>query len=55
MVGMVLVGLLVVELGVYLDTLIEINGAVVGYTYIYLVPIFVHFTCIFKHKSSGYI
>ena len=41
--------------GINLSTIFSLNGAVLGYIYIILFPIWVHFKCIYKDKSSGYI
>jgi len=35
--------------------MIAVNGAIVGYFYIVLIPIFIHFKCVFVDKSSGFI
>lgn len=41
--------------GVHLQVLISINGAVVGYTYVIVIPIWIHLKCVWYDKSSGAI
>ncbi len=41
--------------GVRLDVMISINGAVVGFFYVFMIPIWIHFRCVFWNRSSGYI
>ena len=52
-VAMVAVGLVVYLTGLYLDVLIELYGAIFGFVYLIFMPIYIHFTCLFKTKSSG--
>lgn len=40
---------------VHVDTMIEINGAVLGYCNSLLLPIFLHLKCIYYNKTSGTI
>ena len=42
-------------LGVNLKSLLSINGAVLGYFYVILIPIWVHLKCIYFNRSSGFI
>ena len=41
--------------GINLDTIFSLNGAVLGYLYIIVLPIWVHLKCIYFDKSSGFI
>ena len=41
--------------GIQLQTLISFNGAVVGYSYVIVIPIGIHLQCVWNKKSSGYI
>lgn len=41
--------------GINLDTIFSLNGAVLGYLYIIVLPIVVHLKCIYFDKSSGFI
>ena len=49
------VALLVFMSGINLQTIYSLNGAVLGYIYIIVFPIWMHFKCVFSDKSSGYI
>ena len=40
---------------VNLQTLFSLNGAVLGYFYIIVFPIWVHFKCIFANRSGGFV
>lgn len=40
---------------VYVEVTISINGAVVSYIYVLLIPIIIHFKCVYFDKSSGTI
>ena len=35
--------------------IIIVNGAVIGYLYVILIPIYIHFRCVFFGKNSGTI
>ena len=41
--------------GVNLSTIFALNGAILGYIYIILFPIYMHFKCLFIDRSSGMI
>lgn len=41
--------------GVEVETIISINGAIVGFTYVIVIPIWVHFKCVFYDFSSGWV
>ena len=49
--------LIVTALGVKISTVIEIHGAVIGFFYIFLVPIAIHIKCVYfsRHDSNGYM
>ena len=51
----ILVALVVFMSGVNLKTIFTLNGAVLGYIYIILFPIYVHLKCIYSDKSCGFI
>jgi hypothetical protein len=52
---MVLMSLIVYLSGVHLETLVIINGAIVGFTYVILIPIWLHLKCLLYDNSCGYI
>lgn len=52
---MVLMALVVYLSGVHLETLVIINGAIVGFTYVILIPIWLHLKCLLYDNSCGYI
>ena len=39
--------------GTNLQALISFNGAVVGYSYVIVIPIWIHLKCVWYDKSSG--
>ena len=41
--------------GIDLQLIFSLNGALLGYVYIILFPIYVHFKCVFFDRSSGAI
>ena len=41
--------------GIHLSTLFSLNGALLGYVYIILIPIYMHLKCIYYDRSSGLI
>ena len=41
--------------GIDLQIIFSLNGALLGYIYIIIFPIFVHWKCIFYKRSSGVI
>ncbi len=41
--------------GLSLDVMITLNGAVIIFFYMLVIPIWVHFRCVFWSRSSGYI
>jgi len=41
--------------GVNFQLIIIVNGAVIGYLYVILIPIFMHFKCVWFAKHSGTI
>ena len=41
--------------GAQLQTIYAINGAVIGYIYVILIPIFIHFKCVWVDRTSGTI
>ena len=47
-------GLIVYMAGVGLDVIQELYGAVIGYLHIIIIPVFLHFSCVFG-CSSGWI
>lgn len=51
----VLCSYLVYISGLHLEVMITLNGAVMGYSYIIVIPIWIHFKCVFVDRSSGYI
>ena len=51
----VLVSYLVYISGINLQALISFNGAVVGYSYVIVIPIWIHLKCVWYDRSSGYI
>ena len=51
----ILVSYAVYASGVHLQVLISINGAVVGYIYVIIIPIWIHLKCVWFDKSSGAI
>ena len=51
----ILVSYVVYASGVHLQVLISINGAVVGYIYVIIIPIWIHPKCVWYDKSSGAI
>ena len=51
----VLVSYLVYISGVNLQALISFNGAVVGYSYVIVIPIWIHLKCVWYDKSCGYV
>lgn len=51
----VLSAFLVYLTGVHVDTMIETNGAVLGYCNSLLLPILLHLKCIYYNRSSGTI
>lgn len=54
-VAFILISYLVYVSGVHLQILISFNGAVVGYIYVVIIPIWIHFKCVYYDRSSGYI
>ena len=38
-----------------LQSLISFNGAVVGYSYVIVIPIGIHLKCLWKDRSSGFV
>ena len=46
---------LIYALGVKVSTIIEINGSVIGFLYVFLIPIAVHIKCVYftKHDENG--
>ena len=51
----VLISYLVYVLGVNLITVYAINGAVIGYAYVFFTPITIHLKCVWFDHSSGFI
>jgi hypothetical protein len=51
----VIISYLVYITGINLEVMITLNGAVVGFTYIIAIPVWIHFKCVFYDRSSGYI
>jgi len=51
----VLVSYLVYISGINLQALISFNGAVVGYSYVIVIPIWIHLKCVWYDRSSGYV
>ena len=49
----VLVCFLVFATNARLQFLINIEGAIVGYTYVVIIPIWIHLKCVWYDKSSG--
>jgi hypothetical protein len=49
------VALLVYISGVEVETMISIDGAIVGFTYIIVIPVWIHFKCVFYDFSSGWV
>lgn len=41
--------------GIDLRTMIIVDGAVIKYMCVIVIPIWIHFKCVFYDKSSGYI
>jgi hypothetical protein len=41
--------------GINLQALISFNGAVVGYSYVIVIPIWIHLKCVWYDRSSGFI
>jgi hypothetical protein len=41
--------------GVKLQTIYALNGAILGYIYVILIPIWIHFKCVWVNRSSGTI
>ena len=41
--------------GVSMSTVFALNGAVVGFLYVIMIPIWIHLKCIWYDKSSGTI
>lgn len=41
--------------GIHLEVMITINGAVIGFTYVIVIPIWFHLKCVFFDRSSGYV
>ena len=52
---MMLVSLGVFVSGVQLETIFSVNGTFLGYIFIIIFPIWVHFKCIFSDKASGFV
>ena len=50
-----LIALWVFMSGINLQTILSLNGAVLGYIYIILFPIYVHLKCIYSDRSCGFI
>jgi hypothetical protein len=51
----VLVSYLVYISGINLQALISFNGAVVGYSYVIVIPIWIHLKCVWYDRSSGLV
>lgn len=51
----VIASYIVYILNVHLDVMIDLNGAIIGFTYVILIPISIHFECVFKNRTSGFI
>ena len=51
----VLICLLVYLSGIHLQALISFNGAVVGYSYVIVIPIWIHLKCVWYDRSSGQV
>ena len=51
----VLVSYLVYVLGVNLITVYALNGAIIGYLYVFFIPIAIHLKCVWYDHSSGFI
>ena len=49
----ILVSFTVYATGIKLQTLISVEGAVIGYTYVVIVPIWIHLKCVWYDKTSG--
>ena len=49
----ILVSFTVYATGIKLQTLISVEGAVVGYSYVVIVPIWIHLKCVWYDKTSG--
>ena len=49
----ILISFTVYATGVKLQVLISVEGAVVGYTYVVIVPIWIHLKCVWYDKTSG--
>ena len=41
--------------GMNLISIYAINGAVIGYIYVFFIPIWIHLKCVWYDRSSGYI
>lgn len=46
---------MVYALGINLQTIFVINGTIIGYLYVFVVPIWMHFKCVWVDRSSGTI
>ena len=47
--------LLIYETGVVVKIMVEINGAIFSLLYVYLTPVFIHLSCLYRERSSGEI
>jgi hypothetical protein len=52
---MILINLAVYESGVKLAVMLSINGAVIGYIYVIIIPVWVHLKCVFFDRTGGQI
>ena len=40
-------------MGVQLQTVFVINGSIISYIYVILIPVWLHFKCVWFDRSSG--
>ena len=53
--ALVLVSYGVYASGVNLITIFSLNGAVIGYVYVFWIPIWIHLKCIYYDRSGGHV
>lgn len=51
----VLASYIVYLLNIHLDVMIDLNGAIIGFAYVIIIPISIHLACVFNNRSSGFI
>jgi uncharacterized protein YybS (DUF2232 family) len=54
-VGVVGLSLLIYETGLNFQLMYALNGSLIAFVYVIIIPIWIHFKCVWYDRSSGFI